>query len=101
MLKTKLAKDIIAKRKEELKIKQRKDLIRAYQKELIETHKMWKEVRPRISSLNSQMTSLLNETEGLVKFLIEPLYLVEIKDTKELKICRASELKKAEDDRHS
>ena len=98
MLKSKIARDIIAHRREELETQKRKDLVKAYQKELIELDRVWTNAKPKIKSLNSQMTSLLNETEGLVKFLMEPIYVVEMRDTKELKICRASELKKVEGD---
>jgi hypothetical protein len=93
-LKSKLGREIIEKRKEELKSKQRKELEKAQHRELKELARDWTSVRPKIQSINHQMTSLLRETASLVIFLSEPIYLIEMKDSKELKLCRASELKR-------
>jgi hypothetical protein len=110
MFKTQIMKDIIELRRGGLQSKQGKELMRkhklmkarkALKQKLSVTLKEWDQVRPRMAILNSSMIALLKDTENLVIYLSEPLYLIELRDTKELVICRQSELKKVGDEKHS
>ena len=60
---------------------------------MIETWKALIKIHPKVSRLNKSLIALLKETENLVISLSEPLYLVEMEDSKELVICKGSDLK--------
>jgi hypothetical protein len=61
---------------------------------LSNSFKLWTQQQPKMSTVNAKMVSLLKETEDLVNLLDEPVYIVEMKDSGDIKLCRRSELKK-------
>jgi len=78
---------IIEERKKELAKQKAKQ-------ELIDSYKLWTQLHPKMDKLTSSVKTLLKDTEELVISLNEPLYLVELEDSKEIIICKASDLKR-------
>lgn len=95
-MRTKFARDLIRKehrREQGLSKSENRLLIKQMaQQDVLNSLKLWKQIHPKISTVNAKMVSLLKDTEDLVRLLEEPVYLVEMKDSGEIKLCHRRDL---------
>ncbi len=70
-------------------------------KDMIDSYKLWIQLHPKMEQLNISVKSLLKDTEELVIDLNEPVYLVELSDTKEIIICKESDLRRVKGGRYA
>lgn len=92
------ARELIRKERREalgLELSKNKELVKKRaQKDVLDSYKKLVYLQPRLKDINDKVTILLRDTEELVKSLEEPILLIEIADTKELLLCRPSDVKK-------
>jgi hypothetical protein len=107
-MKTELGKSIMREKKAEkshlrrIIEERKKELAKQKAKQdMIDSYKLWTQLHPKMDRLTASMKTLLKDTEELVISLNEPLYLVELEDSKEIIICKTSDLKRVKGGSHA